>query len=108
MQLKQVCVNSPNKKIAYVQAYIQKGEVMQSKIPKNYRFTQDTVNRLEELVQHSGKNCTEIIEDTIKYMHGEYRRALKGMEHDEVMISQIMGTVSKNIFSDITEAFKNG
>jgi ferritin-like metal-binding protein YciE len=75
--------------------YIQKGEVMRSKIPKNFRFTQDTVDRLEELVQQSGKNCTEIIEDTIKYMHGEYRRALKDMEHNEVMMSQIMGTVRK-------------
>lgn len=68
-------------------------KAMQNKIPKNFRFSQETLSRLEELVKCSGKNCTEIIEDTIKYVHGESLRALKGKESDEVMLSQILGAI---------------
>lgn len=58
------------------------------------RTDETTANKITELTKTSGMNQTRIIEAAINYIHGEYRRALKGMEHDEVMISQVLGDIN--------------
>lgn len=57
------------------------------------RTDEATANKIAELMQASGMNQTRIIEAAISYIHGEYRRALKGMEHDDVMLSQVLGDI---------------
>lgn len=61
------------------------------KIPKNYRFSQDTIEQLEALQTASNKTATDLIEAAINYVYEEYSRAVNGSEHDQLLIAQVLG-----------------
>lgn len=64
---------------------------MGNKVPKNFRLSVDTINKLEDLQNVSDKGFTEIIENAVRYIHGEYMRSMTGKERDNVMLSQVLG-----------------
>lgn len=61
-----------------------------AKILKNYRLSQDTIDKLSKLQEESNKTATDLIEAAINYVHEEYARALKGKSFDELMLSQVL------------------
>lgn len=62
-----------------------------AKILKNYRLSQDTVDKIAELQSESGKTATDLIEAAINYVHEEYTRALKDKDNDYCMLAQVLG-----------------
>jgi predicted transcriptional regulator len=61
------------------------------KVRKNYRLDSDTTRKLAQLQMVSGRTETAMVEEAIKYIHGEYIRATKGMDHDELAVCQVLG-----------------
>ncbi|HYF75476.1 MAG TPA: hypothetical protein VD757_02710 [Candidatus Nitrosocosmicus sp.] len=61
------------------------------RILKNYRLPEETVKKLEQLQDESGKTATDIIEGLIKYLHEEVAAARSGEEHDEMIVAQVLG-----------------
>lgn len=61
------------------------------KVRKNYRFDSDTTRKLTQLQMVSGRTETALIEEAIKYIHGEYIRSTKGMDHDDLALCQVLG-----------------
>jgi phage terminase large subunit-like protein len=62
-----------------------------AKILKNYRLSQDTIGKIEELQKESNKTATDLIEAAVNYVHEELTRANKGKSFDELMLSQVLG-----------------
>lgn len=58
---------------------------------KNYRFTKETINQLEDLQKASGKNATELIESLIQMGHDELTAAKAGENHDEILLDRVVG-----------------
>jgi hypothetical protein len=61
------------------------------RIPKNYRLTQETLDKLEVLQAESGKTATDLIEAALNYVHEELTRANKGKSFDDLMLAQVLG-----------------
>jgi predicted transcriptional regulator len=64
---------------------------MANKVSKTFRLSEDILKKINELQIVSDKDATEIIENTLKYVHGEYIRKQNNKEYDKVLISQILG-----------------
>lgn len=62
-----------------------------AKILKNYRLSQATIEKIEQLQAESGKTATDLIEAAINYVHEEVTRANKGKSFDELMLAQVLG-----------------
>ena len=62
-----------------------------AKISKTYRLSQETLNKITELQNDSGKTATDLIQAALNYVHEEYTRAVKGREHDAYMLAQVLG-----------------
>lgn len=75
----------------YTSTEKRKGSDPVEKVRKNYRFENDTVRKLSQLQMVSGKTETALVEEAIKYIHGEYIRYTKGMDHDELAVCQVLG-----------------
>jgi hypothetical protein len=76
-------------------------------IRKNFKFQSDTIARLDDMKNESGKNHTQLIEEAIKYVHGEYIRAKKGMDHDELALCMVLGKiVEKSAYSNSKTPYK--
>jgi hypothetical protein len=58
---------------------------------KNYRFTDETIEQLENLQKASGKSATDILESLIQIADEELAAARSGEEHDEILIARVVG-----------------
>ena len=62
-----------------------------AKVAKNYRLSQDTLDKIAELQNESNKTATDLIEAAINYVHEELERAAKGKSFDNYMLAQVLG-----------------
>ena len=61
-----------------------------AKIMRTYRMSQETLNKITEMQNASGKTATDLIEAALNYVSEEYIRATKGREHDAYMLAQVL------------------
>jgi len=58
---------------------------------KNFRLDAYTEHCLDELKAESGRNHTQLIDAAIQYVHLEYLRAKKGIDHDSLIMCHVLG-----------------